>query len=162
MENTKTAIYAGGCFWGMQHLMKTINGVVDVVAGYIGGNKENPSYEEVKSQMTNHAEAVMVSYDPQKTDFETITKFFFEIHDPTQEDGQGPDIGNQYRSEIFYNNSEEKEIAQRLINILKAKGFNVVTKLTPVSTFWKAENYHQNYYQNNGSEPYCHIRVKRF
>ena len=161
-EELKTAYFAGGCFWGVEHLLQQQPGVVSVVSGYMGGRTENPTYEEVCKKTTGHLEVVEVSYHPDQTDFETLTKLFFEIHDPTQGDGQGPDRGEQYTSAIFYHNDEEKEIAEKLINILKVKGYDVVTRLLPMSTFWKAEDYHQDYYQKNGKQPYCHRYEKKF
>lgn len=157
-----TAIFAGGCFWGVEHFMKEIPGVVSVESGYIGGTKDDPTYKEVSSHETGHAEAVRVTYDPAKTDYETVAKRFFEIHDPTQINRQGPDVGEQYRSEVFYTTPEQKQIAENLINILKAKGLKVATMVTPATTFWPAEDYHQNYYARKGTVPYCHGYTKRF
>lgn len=161
-KNVDQAIFAGGCFWGVEHLMKQQKGVIKVESGYIGGTVENPTYQQVKAQKTGHAEAVLVTFNPSIVSYKVLTKLFFEIHDPTQEGGQGPDIGNQYRSEIFYNSPQQKEVAEYLIEMLKAKGYNVVTKVTPASTFYKAEEYHQNHYENEGTEPYCHFKTKRF
>lgn len=161
-DNLQQAIYAGGCFWGVEHLMQQQNGVLTVVSGYIGGKVENPTYQQVKAQGTGHAEAVLVTYNPALVSYEELTKLFFEIHDPTQEGGQGPDIGSQYRSEVFYTSEEQKETALKLISILRDKGYNVVTRVTPAGTFYPAEEYHQDYYQHKGTEPYCHFRVKRF
>jgi peptide methionine sulfoxide reductase msrA/msrB len=161
-EELKKAYFAGGCFWGVEHLMQQQLGVVSVVSGYMGGRTENPTYQEVCSKNTGHLEVVEVSYLPDLIDFETLTKLFFEIHNPTQRDGQGPDKGEQYASAIFYQNDEEKEITEKLINILKVKGYDVVTRLIPMSTFWKAEDYHQDYYQKNGKQPYCHRYEKKF
>ena len=156
------AIFAGGCFWGVEDLMQKQDGVISVVSGYIGGETENPTYAEVCTGNTGHAEAVKITYDPSKVDYETLAKLFFEIHDPTQIDGQGPDIGPQYRSEIFYNTEEEKAIAENLIAQLKTKGYDVVTKLTPATEFFEAEDYHQDYYENNNKVPYCHFYQKKF
>lgn len=161
-EKTETAIFAGGCFWGVEHLMKQIPGVISVESGYIGGTTSNPTYEQVCSHKTGHAEAVRILFDPSKTTYEVLAKRFFEIHDPEQVDGQGPDIGNQYRSEIFYTTPEQKTIALKLIGILKAKGYKIATKVTPATTFWKAETYHQDYYDKTGKQPYCHRYTKRF
>jgi len=161
-NKTDTAIYAGGCFWGVEYYMQKAKGVISTDVGYIGGHTKNPTYEEVCSHTTGYAEAVRVIFDPSKTDYETLTRLFFEIHDPTQVNRQGPDVGDQYRSEVFYLNNAQKEIAEKLINILKQKGFKVATKLTSASTFWKAENYHQDYYAHKGSLPYCHGYIKRF
>lgn len=158
----KRAIFAGGCFWGVEHLMQQQNGVIDVVSGYTGGKTINPTYEEVCSRDTGHAEAVEITYDPSKVDYETLAKLFFEIHDPTQINRQGPDVGSQYRSEIFYNDETEKQIAQKLIKELNRLGYKVVTKVTEASKFYKAENYHQDYYKKKGGRPYCHIYTKRF
>jgi peptide methionine sulfoxide reductase msrA/msrB len=128
----------------------------------MGGTLKNPSYQDVSHGNTGHLEVVEVTYDANKISYENLTKFFFEIHDPTQADGQGPDIGEQYQSAIFYNNEEEKIIAHKLIDILKNKGYRVATKLLPAGSFWKAEEYHQNYYDNNKKKPYCHMYNKRF
>ncbi|ASK79411.1 peptide-methionine (S)-S-oxide reductase [Paraphotobacterium marinum] len=158
----KKAYFAGGCFWGVEHLMKKIPGVLDVFSGYMGGHIDNPSYEQVCTKLTGHIETVEVVYDETKVDFTTLAKAFFEIHDPSQEGGQGPDMGPQYISAIFYNNESEKECAEDLIKILESSGLNVVTELIPVKTFWKAEEYHQNYYTKTGKTPYCHTYKKRF
>ena len=156
------AIFAGGCFWGVEHLLKKQDGVVSTTVGYIGGHTENPTYQEVCLQTTGYAEAVEIYFNPEIISFETLAKLFFEIHDPTELNRQGPDVGDQYRSEIFYMNDDQKDIAEKLIAILKEKGLEVVTKLTPASQFYPAEDNHQDYYQNKGGTPYCHIRVKRF
>ena len=157
-----TAIFAGGCFWGVEYYMKKAPGVLAVESGYIGGKVEDPSYEEVCEGNTGHVEAVRVLFDTSKTDYETLAKLFFEIHDPTQKDHQGPDYGEQYRSEIFYNSPEQKAVAEKLIQELKVKGYAVVTRLAPATTFWVAEDYHQNYYTRKGTLPYCHGYTRRF
>lgn len=156
------AIFASGCFWGTEYHFQKATGVLQTTVGYIGGKKANPTYEEVCSKTTGHAEAVEVLYDPEKTDYEKMVKLFFETHDPSQINRQGPDVGEQYRSEIFYFDDKQKEIAEKLINILKEKGIKVVTKLTPAGRFWDAEDYHQDYYENKGSSPYCHFYEKKF
>ena len=160
----KKAYFAGGCFWGVEYHFDKLNGVIDAKSGYMGGKLENPTYKDVCYKDTGHLEVVEVTYDPKVVTFEELAKLFFEIHDPTQIDGQGPDIGSQYLSAIFYNNKEEKELAQKLITFLEKKGLKVATKLLPKQKhkFYKAEDYHQNYYKLRGSKPYCHIRVKRF
>lgn len=159
---TERAIFAGGCFWGVEYMLGKVDGVKSIRSGYIGGHTENPTYEQVCSHKTGHAEAVEVEFDPSKVSYETLARLFFEIHDPTQLDGQGPDLGDQYRSEIFYTTPEQKEVAERLIRILKEKGYSVVTDVTPASRFWPAEQYHQNYYNRKGTQPYCHRYTKRF
>lgn len=157
-----TAIFAGGCFWGVEYYMQKAPGVISVISGYTGGHVKNPSYNEVKTGTTGHYESVKIIYDPGKTSYEKLLRLFMEIHDPTQADGQGPDIGSQYRSAIFYLNDEQKSIAMKNIDILKSKGYNVVTRLIKASEFYDAEAYHQDYYFNNGKIPYCHAYTKRF
>ncbi|NLT03197.1 MAG: bifunctional methionine sulfoxide reductase B/A protein [Bacteroidales bacterium] len=162
LQRMETAIFAGGCFWGVEHLMQKEPGVLSVTSGYIGGHLQHPTYEAVKAHTTGHAEAVSIFFDPDITTYEHLAKVFFEIHDPEQADGQGPDIGPQYRSEIFYTTPQQREVAEKLINLLKEKGYKVVTKVTPADTFWEAEGYHQDYYERKGTEPYCHFRTRRF
>ncbi|MBL7136686.1 MAG: bifunctional methionine sulfoxide reductase B/A protein [Candidatus Marinimicrobia bacterium] len=161
-ENREIAIFAGGCFWGVEYLMKKQKGVISVESGYIGGSIKKPTYEIVSSKTSGHAEAVQVIFDPSLTSYEILAKFFFEIHDPTQLNRQGPDIGEQYRSEIFYTNPQQKNIANNLIKILKNKGYNVTTKVIQATKFYKAEDYHQDYYECKGTLPYCHKHTKRF
>ena len=156
------AYFAGGCFWGVEYYFEQRDGVISTVSGYMGGGLENPSYYDVSKGNTGHMEIVEVTYDKSKVSYEELARLFFEIHDPTQSDGQGPDIGEQYLSAIFFNNEEEKLTAQKLIDVLINKGYPVVTKLLPASTFWKAEEYHQNYYDRNKKTPYCHRYEKRF
>lgn len=160
--HTAKAYFAGGCFWGVEYLFEHKDGVILAVSGYMGGAVENPSYQDVSSGNTGHLEVVEVTYNPKKVSYEDLAKYFFEIHDPTQANGQGPDIGEQYQSAIFYNNDDEKRIAQKLIDILKTKGYGVVTKILPAGTFWEAEKYHQNYYDKNKQQPYCHVYQKKF
>ncbi|MDY6965616.1 MAG: bifunctional methionine sulfoxide reductase B/A protein [Halobacteriota archaeon] len=161
-NGAKKAIFAGGCFWGLEHYFKDEKGVISTRVGYIGGNKDNPTYKEVCSDKTGHAEAIEVTYDPSQTTYEDLARLFFEIHDPEQIDRQGPDIGKQYRSAIFYLDEEQKEISQKLIKILEEKGYRVATTLEKAGTFYQAEDYHQKYYQNTGKQPYCHIRREKF
>ena len=137
-------------------------GVISIEVGYIGGHTQNPTYKEVCSDTTGHAEAVKIVFDPAKISYEKLARLFFEIHDPTQVNRQGPDIGDQYRSEVFYTTPEQKLITEKLIGELKTKGYKVVTEVTPATTFWKAEDYHQDYYGKTGKAPYCHRYVKRF
>lgn len=159
---TDTAIFAGGCFWGVEYYMKKATGVLTCEVGYIGGHTLNPTYREVCTHTTGHAEAARIVFDPTKTTFEKLARLFFEIHDPTQLNQQGPDKGDQYRSEVFYLNMEQKAITEKLIGLLKQKGYKVVTKVTPATTFWKAEDYHQDYYAKENGTPYCHFYTKRF
>jgi len=159
---TATAYFAGGCFWGIEHLLQEVDGVTDVRSGYMGGHTEKPTYHEVSSGRTGHAETVEVVYDPTRVTFEELARFFFEIHDPTQVDRQGPDMGSQYRSAIFYAGDEQKLVAERLIGILKEKGYDVATELSEAGLFWEAEDYHQDYYEKSAGSPYCHARQKRF
>ncbi len=161
-KQTETAIFAGGCFWGVEYYMQKEKGVISVVSGYTGGHKDNPTYEEVCSGKTGHYEAVKITYDPAITNFEKVARLFFEIHDPTEWNHQGPDHGEQYRSAVFYQDEKQKEITEKLIGLLKAKGFNVVTEVKKAGKFWEAEGYHQDYYDHKGTLPYCHGYVKRF
>ncbi|HUX95252.1 MAG TPA: bifunctional methionine sulfoxide reductase B/A protein [Bacteroidales bacterium] len=157
-----TALFAGGCFWGVEYFLQKEPGVISVTSGYTGGEVKNPTYREVCTGNTGHAETVKVVYDPEKTSYEKILKLFLEIHDPTQVGRQGPDIGDQYRSEIFYLNDEQRKIAERNINILKSRGLKIATAVSKASEFYPAEEYHQDYYFRNGKVPYCHAYVKRF
>lgn len=161
-ENVNKAIFAAGCFWGVEHLFKTVSGVTGTKVGYTGGRTENPTYEEVCARNTGHKEAIEVTYDSSKITYEDLAKFFFEIHDFTQENGQGPDLGEQYISMIFYLDEEQNKIAEKLIQELSEKGYKVATILEKASKFWPAEDYHQNYYSKTGKEPYCHIWKKIF
>jgi peptide methionine sulfoxide reductase msrA/msrB len=157
-----TAIFAGGCFWGVEYFLQKTPGVITVSSGYTGGHVRNPTYKEVCTGTTGHAEAVKVIYDPGKTTYEKLLKLFLEIHDPTQVGGQGPDLGDQYRSVIFYLNDDQRKAAEKNIDILKSLGYKIVTAVTKASEFYDAEKYHQDYYFNNGKVPYCHGYTKRF
>jgi peptide methionine sulfoxide reductase msrA/msrB len=160
-QTTAAAYFAGGCFWGVEHFFNGTDGVISTRVGYMGGKTDEPSYKEVLKGTTGHAEALEVVYDPSKTEYETLAKLFFNIHDPTQVGRQGPDIGIQYRSAVFYAGEEQKKTAERLIGQLKDKGYNVATEITPAGPFWEAEDYHQDYYAKSGQLPYCHIFKKR-
>ena len=159
---TQRAIFAGGCFWGVEYYLSAAPGVIKTTVGYTGGHVSNPTYQQVSGHRTGHAEAVEVVFDPNVTSFTELAKLFFEIHDFTQLNRQGPDVGPQYRSAIFTVDDQQKEEAEALIKILKDKGYDVKTEITPAGPFWPAEEYHQDYYQKTGKQPYCHFRRKIF
>lgn len=161
-ETIDTAVFAGGCFWGVQYYFNAQKGVISTSSGYTGGHKKNPTYEEVCSHETGHAEAVQVIFDSKIVSYEQLAKLFFEIHDFTQINRQGPDVGDQYRSEVFYANESQKETCLKLIELLKSKSYKVATKCTPLVTFWPGEKYHQDYYERKGGRPYCHFYKKIF
>jgi len=159
------AILAGGCFWGMEELLRNLDGVSDVRVGYSGGETKNPNYEQVKTGLSGHAESVEITFNPQKLSYETLLKFFFRIHNPTTKDQQGNDIGNQYRSAIFYTNDEQKNIAYNVIALAnKSAVFDkkIVTEITKSTTFYPAEEYHQDYLQKNPSGYTCHYIRKEW
>ena len=158
---TAKAIVAGGCFWGVEDAFQKIPGVCEAVSGYTGGHTVNPSYEDVCRGDTGHAEAVLVRFDPARVSYEQILRRFFEIHDPTQLNRQGPDWGEQYRSAVFYENAEQKAVAQKLMGRLRMLGYNVVTQLAPAGPFYAAEAYHQDFTRRTGRGA-CHMSVPRF
>lgn len=161
-ESHDTALFASGCFWGTEYYLKKAAGVIATQVGYTGGTVQNPSYKQVCTGTTGHYECVQVVFDPNIISYEELTKLFFETHNPEQTNGQGPDIGPQYRSAIFYANDSQKQTAQQLITILTQKGLKVATELKPATHFWPAEDYHQDYYAKTGGSPYCHIYRKLF
>jgi peptide methionine sulfoxide reductase msrA/msrB len=161
-QKTERAIFASGCFWGTEYYLKKAKGVKSTTVGYTGGHVENPGYEQVCTGKTGHAEAVELIFDPSKTSYEELARLFFETHDFTQINGQGPDIGEQYRSVIFYTSDEQRQVAEKLIKILEDKGFDVATQLEPAGVFYEAEKYHQDYYFKTGGTPYCHIKREVF
>lgn len=163
-ENTsfEKVYFASGCFWGTEYFFMRASGVIETSVGFMGGHKEKPTYKEVSTQKTGHVETTEVIYDPSKITYGDLVRLFFETHDFTQTDGQGPDIGSQYLSRIFYKDEEEKAIAKKYKDLLIDKGYKVATSLKPVSDYWKAENYHQQYYKHKGSTPYCHVYTKIF
>ncbi len=158
----ETLILASGCFWGTEYFLKRIDGVLSTTVGYTGGHVENPSYEQVCGKRTGHYEACLVEYDPKRTTAEEVLRTFFETHDPTQANGQGPDIGPQYRSAVFYQNDAQRDLTQSLIALLTAKGLDVATEVLPAQAFYSAEGYHQDYYDIKGGTPYCHGYRKLF
>ena len=158
----ETLILASGCFWGTEYFLKRIDGVISTTVGYTGGHVENPSDEQVCGKRTGHYEACLVEYDPKRTTAEEVLRTFFETHDPTQANGQGPDIGPQYRSAVFYQNDAQRDLTQSLIGLLTAKGLDVATEVLPAQAFYSAEGYHQDYYDIKGGTPYCHGYRKLF
>lgn len=159
---TETAIFASGCFWGTEYYFNKEKGVKSTTVGYIGGHVKNPTYEQVCSGRTGHAEAVEVEFDPSQISYEELTKLYFETHDFTQVNRQGPDIGEQYRSVIFYTNEKQKEIAEKYVDILTQKGYKVATTIEKAGEFYDAEKYHQDYYDKTGGTPYCHFKREVF
>jgi peptide-methionine (S)-S-oxide reductase len=152
------AIFGGGCFWCTEAVFQNLKGVTKVVSGYMGGHKPNPSYEDICKGDTGHAEIIRIEFNPQKISFEDLLLVFFKTHDPTTLNMQGNDVGNQYRSVVFYENQEQKLAAENMIDHLeKEMVFErpIVTEVTPVSIFYSAEDYHQDYYNNNGNKGYC-------
>jgi peptide-methionine (S)-S-oxide reductase len=159
----QTIILGNGCFWCTESIFQKLKGVSLVESGYAGGEVKNPSYEQVCSGRTGHAEVIKISYEPEIISYEALLKVFFETHDPTTLNKQGNDRGTQYRSVIFYNSLQEKEVAEKFISGLNQSGIYkdpVVTQVVPVPEFFKAENYHQNYFNLNGHNPYCEMVIR--
>jgi peptide methionine sulfoxide reductase msrA/msrB len=156
------AIFAGGCFWGVEHYFKDVNGVISVTSGSTGGHTANPTYKDVCTGKTGHAEAVRVVFDPNRVSYEQLAKLFFEIHDPTQLNRQGPDAGEQYRSAGFYINEQQKQVVEKLIAKLRANGYDVVTQIAPATKFYEAEDYHQDYLAKHPQRQVCNTKVERF
>ena len=161
-EGYEIASFGGGCFWGVEYFLKQESGVIETKVGFMGGSVVDPTYEEVCEGDTGHIEITQVLFDPKKMSYETLLRLFFEIHDPTQHHRQGPDIGEQYSSVIFYLTEKQKAIALYLIKILKQKGLDVATQVLPASLFYAADEHHQDYYEKTGKTPYCHQRMTRF
>lgn len=162
-SNLETITLGGGCYWCVEAVYENLNGVKSVISGYAGGKTPNPTYEEVTTGTTGHAEVIQITYDNRITDINEIYKVFFTVHDPTTLNRQGADVGTQYRSVIFYKNEEQKKAAQGIIAALnKAKAYDspIVTKIEPLTKFYKAEDYHQNYYANNKNQPYCKMVIQ--
>lgn len=151
------ATLAGGCFWGMEDLIRKIPGVLNTEVGYTGGTLKNPGYQDVKRGDTGHAESIQIEFDPSVVSFESLLNFFFRMHDPTTMNRQGNDIGTQYRSAIFYHSDEQREVAQRMKQVASDKwGKPAVTEIVPASTFYTAETYHQDYLEKNPDGYTCH------
>jgi peptide-methionine (S)-S-oxide reductase len=157
-ERREVATLAGGCFWCLEAVFKDLRGVEQVESGYCGGSVPNPTYYQVCEGTTGHAEAVQITFDPKQVTFTELLEVFFTIHDPTTLNRQGADVGTQYRSAIFYHSPEQKAVAERAIAELNAAGLwdsPIVTEVTPLTEFYKAEDYHQQYYEQNTNQPYC-------
>lgn len=161
-DGVSVAVFAGGCFWGVQHHFGKMDGVLNTLVGYTGGEESSPSYHDVRHHLTHHVEAVLVEYDATRVSYTDLCKLFFEIHDPAQTDGVGEDIGPQYRSCVFYADDNQKAETNRLMDVLRGKGYEVNTLLYPLGEFWIGEEYHQRYYEKTGGEPYCHFRTRKF
>jgi peptide methionine sulfoxide reductase msrA/msrB len=159
--DTQEAILAAGCFWGVEYYLNKLPGVLKTEVGYIGGKTKYPSYRDVCEKNTGHLEALRVLFDPSVLSYENLLKYFFEIHDHTQKDGQGPDIGEQYLSAVFYFDDTQKETVTKLIRFLETQSLKIATAIHPMSVFWSAEAYHQAYYDKNHKTPYCHQHIKR-
>jgi peptide-methionine (S)-S-oxide reductase len=157
-KNLETATLGAGCFWCVEAVFDDLQGVELVESGYSGGHTENPTYKEVCSETTGHAEVVQVKFNPEEISFKEILQVFFTVHDPTQLNRQGNDIGTSYRSAIFYHSDEQKRVAEETIREIEAEGIyddKIVTEITPFDKFYIAENYHQEYFANNPNQPYC-------
>ncbi len=158
MANLETATLAAGCFWCVEAVFDDLVGVEDVISGYSGGHKENPTYQEVCSETTGHAEVVQIRFDPTVISYAEILRIFFTVHAPTTPNRQGNDIGSSYRSALFYHSDEQRKTAEEIVAEITAEQLYanpVVTEITPFDKFWSAEDYHQEYFANNPSQPYC-------
>jgi peptide-methionine (S)-S-oxide reductase len=168
LDSLQTAYFASGCFWCVEAIFESLDGVEEVVSGYSGGKEKNPSYEQVSAGLTGHAESVKIYYDSTKVNYQTLLEVFFGSHDPTTLNQQGPDRGRQYRSAIFYKNTKEKDAAEKYIQeLLKAKTFSkITTEVAPFSVFYKAEDYHQDFEQLNPENSYVRAvsipRINKF
>src|SRR4030095_9083215 len=161
-ENLETATLAAGCFWCVEAIFDDLKGVEDVVSGYSGGHTENPTYQQVCSESTGHAEVIQIRFDPSVISFKEILQIFFTVHDPTTLNRQGNDIGTSYRSAIFYHSDEQRRVAEEVIKEITDAGIYdkpIVTEVTKFDKFWPAENYHQEYFANNPNQPYCQAVV---
>lgn len=158
MSTTETAVFAAGCFWGVEAAFRQVPGVIDAVSGYVGGSVENPSYREVCSDTTGHAEAVQVTFDPQAVSYEKLLEIFWKLHDPTTLNRQGPDVGSQYRSAIFVQNDEQRRLAKLSRDREQQKYTQpIVTEIADAAPFYRAEDYHQRYFEKHGVA--CHISI---
>jgi peptide-methionine (S)-S-oxide reductase len=158
----KLATFAGGCFWCTEAIFQRLNGVEKTVVGYSGGHVDNPTYEQVCSGTTGHAESIQITYDPNKVAYDQLLEIFWKTHDPTTRNRQGNDIGPQYRSVVFYHDAEQKKLAEAYMVKLEAEHIwdnAIITEVVPFAKFWPAENYHQNYYNNNLTKGYCTLVI---
>lgn len=154
------ATFGAGCFWGVEYQYRKIPGVLEAFSGFAGGTVENPSYKQVCYENTGHAEVIQVTFDPAKVSYRTLVEYFFRMHNPTQVNRQGPDIGDQYRSVIFTHSEEQRRVAEAVkaaLTAAKVYAKPIATKIEDEKPFWKAEEYHQRYYEKKGSKPYCHL-----
>jgi peptide-methionine (S)-S-oxide reductase len=162
-SNLESITLAGGCYWCVEAVYENLIGVQSAISGYAGGKNDNPTYEDVSTGRSGYAEVVKITYDKNVTNLDEIFKVFFTVHDPTTLNRQGADVGTQYRSAIFYKNEAQKKSAQTIINAMKkAKIYDspIVTTVEPLTKFYKAEDYHQNYYANNKNQPYCQMVIQ--
>lgn len=158
MVNLETATLAAGCFWCVEAIFDDLKGVEDVVSGYSGGHTDNPTYQQVCSERTGHAEVIQIRFDPSELSFKELLQVFFTVHDPTTLNRQGGDVGSSYRSAIFYHSDEQKRVAEETIAEFNAEGIYdnpIVTEVAAFDKFWPAEDYHQEYFANNPNQPYC-------
>ena len=158
-ENMEKAVFAGGCFWGVEAILQELDGVIDTTVGYTGGRTENPTYKDICYKNTGHAEAIEIVFDPAKISYETLLTYFWRLHDPTTVNRQGPDIGSQYRSAIFYQSAEQKAAAEKVkVEARKKWKKPIVTEIVPAAIFYPAEGYHQDYFKNRGGHlTGCHF-----
>ena len=157
-----TAFFSAGCFWGVEYYFKRLKGIKKTTVGFMGGELVNPSYKQVKTGTTGHLETIAVEYDPEMVSYEALVKYFFEIHDFEQADGQGIDIGTQYLSAIWFQNAEERDTALQVFSELIKMGFNPATQIREAMTFYPAEDYHQDYLDQRQETPECHVYRKLF
>lgn len=161
-EHVETAIFAGGCFWCTEAIFLEVKGIIKIVPGYIGGHTENPTYKEVCTGKTGHAEAIMIIFNPEEVGYAKLLEVFFATHDPTTLNRQGNDVGTQYRSEIFYMNESQREVSQKYIKLLEQEKVfkdKIITRITNATDFYEAEDYHHNYYNLNKTQSYCEFVI---
>lgn len=155
----ETATFGGGCFWCVEAVFQEVDGVEEVVSGYAGGDVETPSYEEVCSGSTGHAEVVQLEYDPEEVGYRELLDVFFDVHDPTTRNREGPDVGSQYRSCVFYHDERQRDAVEEKVAELEGDGLDVVTEVASLDEFYRAEDYHQDYFRKNPSDGYCRVNV---